>query len=65
MLFHVKQARVLTEAILFADAKITKDHIEDILDIDPAEQPAQATGCHSKILGGEFLALRNDVHAAL
>ena len=34
-----------------------KDHVQDILDIDPAEQPSQRIRRRPQILGRQFLAL--------
>src|ERR1700680_1148800 len=80
-LFHVKQpylagpldggvsrettAHVWNEEILLAYTKIPEDHVQDILDIDAAEQAAQAIGRHPQILRGELLALGHDRNAAL
>src|SRR6478672_11996577 len=56
-LFHVKQPTSLTEGILLPHAKFPGDHVENVLDIDPAKQPPQRVGRRPKFLGGEFLAL--------
>ena len=55
---------MMNEEILLAYTKFTKERIEDVLDINPAEQSAQGMGRRPKFLSGEFLALRNDRHAA-
>ena len=43
--------------ILLADTELPEDHVEDVLNIDPAEQPSQRVGGHSQILGGQFFTL--------
>ena len=40
---------------LFADAEVPEDHIENILDIDPASKPAKGSGGGAKLLGHQVL----------
>jgi hypothetical protein len=53
-LFHVKQTAFMVNKVikLLPDAKIPEDRVEDILDIDPAEQPADRVGRDAEVLGG-------------
>ena len=41
---------------LFADAKVAENHVQDILDIDPAGQPAKRAGGDAQLLGQQVLA---------
>ena len=60
-----KEILTMNEEILLSDTKITKDLVQDILDVDPTEQSAQRIGGRPQLLGGEFLALLEHRHAAL
>src|SRR5215468_2870114 len=77
-LFHVKQPLTLKSSLtlkrLFSvvrkrrslpDAEFPEDHVENILDIDAPEQPAERIGRQSQILRGELLATTDHVHAPL
>src|SRR3954466_850292 len=72
ILFHVKRrsSRVLrcftenrpqqmNEEILLAYTEVPEDRIQDVLDIDPPQQPAQRKSGGPQFLGDEFLALRS------
>lgn len=54
--FHVKQRTILREQELsfcerlFTDAKIPEDHVEDVLDVDPAGEASQAGGSEPQLL---------------
>jgi hypothetical protein len=61
----VKQPRRVNEEILFAYTKVPEDHVQDILDINPAEQAAETIGRRPQILRGELLALGDDRKAAM
>src|SRR6478672_5494782 len=50
---------------LFSDAEVSENHIQNILDIDPAEQASQGVGRGPQILRGKFLALIEHRNAAL
>jgi hypothetical protein len=56
-MFHVKQRifpserRSCSGEQLFADAEIPEDHVEDVLDVDPAGQLAQGGGSEAQLLG--------------
>ena len=41
---------------LFADAKVAENHVQDVLDIDPAGQPAERAGGDPQLLGQQILA---------
>ena len=41
---------------LFADAEFPKDHVQNVLDVDPAEQPPEAMNRDSQLLGDKFVA---------
>src|SRR5262249_53286295 len=73
-LFHVKQPLTLKSSLtlkrLFSvvrkrrslpDAEFPEDHVENILDIDAPEQPAERIGRQSQILRGELLATTDHV----
>src|ERR1700730_2284876 len=51
--------------ILFPDTEIAKNHLQDVFDINPAQQPPQGMNCYPQLLGGEFLTLADRDHAAL
>ena len=36
---------------LFADAEVAKNHVQDILDIDPAGEAAERAGGEAQLLG--------------
>ena len=40
----------------FADAEIAEDHVENVLDVDPAGQPAERPGGQPQFLGHQLLA---------
>jgi len=42
---------------LLADTEIAEDHVEHVLDIDPAGQAGQRPGGEAKLLGQEIFAL--------
>jgi hypothetical protein len=54
----------MNKEILFTYTKLTEDHIEDILDINPAKQPSQGMSSGSELFGGKFLAFTHDIDAA-
>jgi hypothetical protein len=41
----------------FTNTKIAKDHVQNILDIDPAGEPPQSGGCRTQFFGDQFLML--------
>src|SRR6202044_1197580 len=41
----------------FTNTKIAKDHVQNILDIDPPSKPPQRGGCGAQFLGDQFLML--------
>ena len=64
-LFHVKQSvNRLSEASLLSDTELPEDDVENVFDINPAEQPAQRIGCGPELLRGEFFALANHCDGA-
>src|SRR5580692_5708901 len=55
----------MNEELLLSNTEFPKDHIENILHIDPSEQPAQGIRRHPQILSSQFLALADGSNAAL
>src|ERR1700755_864588 len=55
----------MNQEILLSYTEFPENHIQDILDIDPAKQPAQGKSRRPQILRREFLALLQHVYAAL
>lgn len=53
-LFHVKQSRRLPG--LFSDAKLTKDHIQRIFNVDLAQQPPKTVSGGTEIFSDNLLA---------
>ena len=47
-MFHVKHGK---PGRLFPDTEIAKNHVENILDINPAREAAERIGSLSKLLG--------------
>lgn len=41
---------------LFADAEVAENHVQDILDVDPAGEPPQRPGSEAQLLGQQILA---------
>src|SRR5437899_3541846 len=59
-MFHVKHPPYeMNEEILLANTKIPKDHIQNVLNVDPSQEPAQGMSSNPQILRREFLALPN------
>jgi hypothetical protein len=46
----------VTDSKSFPDAEVAEDHIEDVLDIDAAGEPAQSDGGEAKLFGDQLLA---------
>ena len=72
-LFHVKQflnpnpklfINGLSGSSSFPDAELAKDHVENVLDIDPPQQPPQGIGRPAQLLRRQLLALSNHGRAA-
>ena len=42
----------------FPDAEIAKDHIQHVLDVDAARQPAKRAGSQPQLLGDQLLLIR-------
>src|ERR1700690_517430 len=55
----------MNEELLLAYTEFPENHIQDILHVDPPEQPPEGIRRHSQILGGQFLALADGGNAAL
>ena len=56
-LFHVKQlGSKWIKNCLFADAEIPENHVQDVLDVDPADQPPERVSRQPQFLGDQFLA---------
>src|SRR5260370_15947648 len=55
----------MNQSSLFSDAKILENRIQDVLHVDPPEQSTQRLSRRPQFLRGEFLALSDDLHAAL
>src|SRR5260370_31828075 len=57
-MFHVKHPlHKMNEEILLTNTKISKDHIQDIFNVDPTEHAPQGMSRDPQILCGEFLPL--------
>ena len=41
---------------LFADAEVAEDHVQDVLDVDPAGKPPQRPGSDAQLLSQQILA---------
>ena len=54
----------MNKELLLAYTELPENLIEDILDIDPAEQPPERMRRRPQILRDEFLALSDRIHAA-
>ena len=52
------QAAMSSRASLFADAEVAEDHVQNILDIDPAGQPPERMGGDAQLFGQQILAGR-------
>ena len=64
-LFHVKQCiNRMNKASLFADTEFPEDHVKNILNVNPAEQPPQGICRHPQILSSELLTLPDGPDAA-
>jgi hypothetical protein len=44
---------------LFPDAKVAENHVQDVLDIDPAGEAAKRAGSNAQLLGQQILAARH------
>ena len=55
----------MNKEILLTNTEFPEDHIQDILDIDPAQQPSQGMSRGSEVFGCKLLALADNVEAAL
>jgi hypothetical protein len=65
-MFHVKQPPdKMNEKILLTNTEIPKDHIQNIFDVDPPQEPPQGMNRDPQVLRGEFLTLPNRIYAAL
>src|ERR1700754_5218213 len=51
------------KAILFPNTELTEDHVQDILDVDPAQQSPQRMNRCSELLGRQLLAVADNVDA--
>src|SRR5436190_12157716 len=64
--FHVKpRFPWLNEVILLPYTKLPEDDIQNVLHVNPTEQPPQGKRRCSQLLGGQFLALADHGDAAL
>jgi hypothetical protein len=74
-MFHVKQQAIRNGRLtsieemniksLFADTKLPKNCVEDVFDINPAEQPTQKIGRPAQLLRDQFLTLPDRQEAPL
>src|SRR6185312_10754007 len=70
-MFHVKPGslvpvnRLNQELALLSDAELAEDDVQNVLDVDPAEQSPQRIGSGTKVLRSEFFALINGIKATL
>ncbi len=68
--FHVKRSHVkrfvkVNETNSLTYTKFAEDHVQDILDVDPAEQPAERPSRHPQLLRRQFLPFLNRRQTAL
>jgi hypothetical protein len=68
--FHVKRLHVkrfvkVNKTISLTYTKLTEDHVQHILDVDPTEQPAEGASRHPQILRRQFLTFLNRRQTAL
>ena len=64
-LFHVKRFVKVNETISLTYTKFAEDHVQHILDVDPAEQSAEGASRHPQILRRQFLTFLNRRQTAL
>jgi hypothetical protein len=64
-LFHVKRFVRVNKAISLTYTKFAEDHVQHILDVDPAEQSAEGASRHPQILRRQFLTFLNRRQTAL
>ena len=55
----------VNEEILFANTEFPEDHVEDILDVHPPQQPPEGMRGAPKFLCRQFLTLPDDIYAAM
>ena len=53
----MEQVFYIEELALLSDTEFLEDGPKDVLDVDPAEQPAQGIGRSAQLFGGQLLAL--------
>jgi hypothetical protein len=63
--FHVKRFVRVNKTMSLTNTKIAEDHVQHILDVDPAEQPAEGSSRHPQILRRQFLTFWNHRQTAL
>ena len=54
----------MNEEILLSYTKVSEDLVQDVLNINPTEQPAETVGSRPQILRDKFLALVDHSYAA-
>src|SRR5665213_3033625 len=54
----------MNEGILLSNTEISEDFVEDVLNVHPTEQPAEAVCGRPQILRHEFLTLVDHIYAA-
>src|SRR3982074_2213862 len=57
LVFHVKHSGA-NSPVLLANAEVPEDHIQNILDVDPAGEAAQSARRKAQLLGDDILARR-------
>jgi hypothetical protein len=55
----------MNEEILLSYTKVPKNHIQNILEVDPSQQPSQRMSRYPQILRREFLPLPDNAYAAV
>jgi hypothetical protein len=63
--FHVKRFVKVNKTISLTYTKLTEDHVQHVLDVDPAEQSAERPRRDPQILRRQFLTFLNRRQAAL
>src|SRR6267154_4631057 len=54
----------MNKEILLTYTNLPEDHVQDILNVHPSQQPSQRVRGGAELLGREFLACPNDFYAA-
>ena len=64
-MFHVKRCVKVNKTISLTYTKIPEDHVEQVLHVDPAEQPPQGSSSHPQLFRSQFVTLLDHPKASL